>query len=247
MKSSEIPGVAGQVNQKILDELRRLRAALMAAAGKDPSDKPPPGSDIRELPVMKPQRNSQALSTGGRPAAGQPDDIITGWGLNNPQDLHSSGLRPVKCCVVDILTPVREPIAGILCRHSLRLKVPANLPEVCADPENIGRVILHLVRNAARYSRPGSVVTIKVQKNRGKVIVSVIDTGIGIPGPLLDKIFDRTREVKEHRFLFPGKLALCRRTIEAQGGKMWAVSRVGQGSRFSVSLPAYQETLNSKH
>jgi signal transduction histidine kinase len=111
---------------------------------------------------------------------------------------------------------------------------------VRADPEKTSWVLINFLTNAIRYTPEGSNIEIAIKRNGRDILFSVQDRGKGIDEKYLSKIFDRY-------FKVPGDfersgtglgLAISKEFIEAQGGKIWAESTVGEGSRFSFSLPA---------
>jgi len=115
---------------------------------------------------------------------------------------------------------------------------------VCAvAPDALRHILEHLMSNALKFTPAGGTVTVELKEAAGRVLLTVSDTGCGIPEERLETLFDR--------YLHPGQmdlqahglglgLPLCRRLAEAQGGTLLADSRVGQGSRFMLSLPLRQ-------
>lgn len=122
----------------------------------------------------------------------------------------------------------------------LRLDLPSDLPAVEADEAHIGQVVDNLVSNAFKYSL-GSTITIRGRARGGEVAVSVLDDGPGIPSDERDLVFERFfrgRAVAQSRT--PGSglgLFLCRRIVEAHGGRIW-LDPVPNGTSISFSLPA---------
>jgi signal transduction histidine kinase len=120
-------------------------------------------------------------------------------------------------------------------------EVPEDFPPVAADRERIHQVLMNLLDNAFRFTPPGGVVTVSAV-GRGEVSeVSVADTGPGIPSEHLPYVFERFYRVDPSRSREDGGtgigLAIARSVIEAHGGRIWAESRVGRGSRFTFALP----------
>ena len=123
--------------------------------------------------------------------------------------------------------------------HRLVIDVPATLPLVHADPRRVVQVVRNLVDNAIKFSPPGTTVTVKAESQPSIVVVSVHDEGIGIPPEHLDKIFDRFYRVERGGVRTTGVglgLSISKGLIEAMGGQITVVSRVGKGSTFSFSL-----------
>jgi len=98
-----------------------------------------------------------------------------------------------------------------------------------------------MVDNATKHSSEGSEITIEVKLGENEIIVSVADKGQGIPAELLDKIFDRFYQAES---IVTGRksgtglgLSICRRIVQAHNGRLWVESKLGEGSKFSFSLP----------
>jgi two-component system, OmpR family, sensor histidine kinase VicK len=106
---------------------------------------------------------------------------------------------------------------------------------VYADKGRIIQVISNLVSNAFNFTKKG-FVTITKRIEDGLVIVSVKDTGSGIDPQILPRLFTKftTRSEKGTGL----GLYICKRIIEAHGGKIWGENNVDQGATFSFSLPA---------
>lgn len=116
--------------------------------------------------------------------------------------------------------------------------VSDDVPNVLADPARIQHVFSNLLSNALKFSSSGQQVVVRAEASGGEVTFSVNDQGNGIPPELLTRIFD-----KFFRLYATGKadgaglgLAIAKDVVEAHGGKIWAESVIGQGSRFSFTL-----------
>jgi PAS domain S-box-containing protein len=125
----------------------------------------------------------------------------------------------------------------------LESDVPPGLT-VRADRHRLKQVLLNLLGNAIKFTPAGGVVRLTASRQEGAVAVAVQDTGIGIPPEEHEMIFAgfhqvgcSTRGIREGAGL---GLAIVRRLIEQQGGKIWVESEPGQGSRFTFRLPASQ-------
>jgi signal transduction histidine kinase len=130
-------------------------------------------------------------------------------------------------------------------RHGFAARVQAERPViVAADPDAIDRVIKNLLSNAVKYSPAGGRVTVSVSAApvSPMVEIAVEDEGVGIPPEALARIFDRYVRVADPATGgVPGLglgLSLVRTLVEAHGGRVFAASEPGRGSRFSVLLPA---------
>lgn len=118
--------------------------------------------------------------------------------------------------------------------------VPCSLI-IRADRDMLKRVLFNLVSNALKFSPRDATVAIGVQKEGSLVQVSVSDEGQGIPPEKLSAIFERFVQVDSaDRDKKGGSglgLAICKTIVELHGGRIWAKSRLGQGSTFCFTLP----------
>ena len=118
-------------------------------------------------------------------------------------------------------------------------------PKVLVDKEKMLLVIHNLVDNSLRYSPPGGKVQVALSQNKKEVVFSIEDFGIGIPEEQKARLFEkffRASNAKQTYTEGTGLgLYLSKNIIEAHEGKIWAESKVGQGSTFSFSLPIRQE------
>jgi PAS domain S-box-containing protein len=120
----------------------------------------------------------------------------------------------------------------------LETEVDENLPEVRADLEKVVFVFVNLLNNAIRYSKQNDEIKLQANKNYREVRFSVIDRGPGISKEDQEKLFQRFTQVgKKTRQGWGLGLAISKEFVQAQGGKIWVESEVGQGSKFIFSLP----------
>ncbi len=124
---------------------------------------------------------------------------------------------------------------------TLRLQAAAPLPGIVMDPDKLRQVLLNLLHNAVKFTIEGEVLLAVAAKD-GSVVFSVRDTGLGIPPHALERIFDKFFKVEEDvRWSTSGAglgLAICRQIVDHYGGRVEVESTPGQGSCFSVTLPA---------
>lgn len=112
------------------------------------------------------------------------------------------------------------------------------LPAVKADAEKTGWVLNNFLTNAIKYSSAGNKIVMNIKRIEGFVQFSVLDYGHGIPGEYLPKIFDRFFKVPGSDKTGTGLgLAISKEFIEAEGGKIWVKSKIGEGSEFGFDLP----------
>jgi len=136
--------------------------------------------------------------------------------------------------VVDLIRPAAEA-KGL----QITIAVPRDLPAGWADPQHFDQILANLLANAVKFTERGSV-TIAARANRGEIVVSVTDTGIGIAAAAQGYIFDEFRqEDASTTRQFGGTglgLAIAKKLVELQGGRIWLESTPGRGSTFSFSV-----------
>jgi len=122
---------------------------------------------------------------------------------------------------------------------TLRLEVPAGLPEVRGDERRLEQVLVNLVHNAVKFTPPGGVVVLSAAMEGGVVRFAVRDTGVGIPEDDLSRIFERF--YKADRARSGGGtglgLSIARHIIEAHRGRIWVESEEDLGSSFFFTIP----------
>jgi len=111
-----------------------------------------------------------------------------------------------------------------------------------ADGEQVRQVISNLIDNAIKYTEPGGRVEIALETRGAEVVVSVRDTGVGIPEIDLARVFERFYRIDKSRARDAGGtglgLAIVKHLVEAQGGRVWVESRQPGGSAFFFALRA---------
>lgn len=116
-----------------------------------------------------------------------------------------------------------------------------HLPELLVDAAKIEQVLNNLITNAAKFSEPGSTVTVSLSRQPEAVVVSVKDEGRGIPEAELGRLFKpfgRTSVQSATGEKSTGLgLVIVRKIVEGHQGKIWVESEFGKGSTFYFSLP----------
>jgi signal transduction histidine kinase len=125
--------------------------------------------------------------------------------------------------------------------HRFMVDFPEHFPIVDADPDRIRQVLRNLLDNAVKYSPDGGLVITRGQCDEDEIVVSVADQGVGISPEHLNRLFDKFFRVdsgRGHHVVGSGLgLPISRTIVEAHGGRIWAESKVGQGSTFHFTLP----------
>jgi two-component system phosphate regulon sensor histidine kinase PhoR len=150
-------------------------------------------------------------------------------------------LRLFPSALAALVEPAVERLHPQAARADVALTVilPDELPQVMVDADRIRQVVINLVHNAIKFTPPGGYVTVTARAVHDGIVVSVADTGIGIPAEDLPRIFERF--YKADRARSGGGtglgLAIAKHTIQAHNGRLWVESVEGKGSTFSFSLP----------
>ena len=163
--------------------------------------------------------------------------------LNDAALLRSQ--QPLKLKDTDIVQLVEElchraePLAEQL---GLQLRFVCDLRQhICAvAPRNLEQLLYHLLSNSFKFTPAGGTVTVELRRSGKQLLLSVTDTGCGIEEQRLETLFDRYlhENIMDPRPHGLGLgLPLCRCIAEGHGGSIMAESKVGVGSRFTVSLP----------
>ncbi|HEO8420291.1 cell wall metabolism sensor histidine kinase WalK [Niallia sp. FSL W8-0635] len=123
-------------------------------------------------------------------------------------------------------------------------KLPKKAAFVEIDEDKLTQVLDNIISNAMKYSPEGGNITFSIKEQEQQIIVSVSDNGVGIPKENIDKIFDRFYRVDKARTRKLGGtglgLAIAKEMVEAHGGRIWASSKEGKGTKISFTLPYIQ-------
>jgi PAS domain S-box-containing protein len=146
---------------------------------------------------------------------------------------------PVAMVLADVLTSIRPAAAAksIAVHSSIGPDVT-----VFADRIRFKQILFNLLSNAVKFTPEGGKIWVEATERRGRLTVSVSDTGLGIPIEEQEAIFDAfhqagatTKGIKEGTGL---GLAITRRLVEEHGGRIWVESEPGKGARLSFTIPA---------
>ena len=139
-----------------------------------------------------------------------------------------------------LVQEIVENVQGTTQSHHLILEEQAQA-EIFGDRDRIGQVLINLLNNAIKYSPRADTVLVRVAKDRGQVIVSVQDFGIGIAKEHQHKIFERFYQVNDpQEKTYPGLgigLFISCEIVRRHGGQLWVESKKDEGATFHCSLP----------
>jgi heavy metal sensor kinase len=144
----------------------------------------------------------------------------------------------LKRVTADAVTQLRPLADGL--KIALAAKLAA--VQVMGDPVRLGQVVTNLVTNAVRYNRPGGQVRVRLATEDGRAVLTVEDTGFGIPEVDRPHIFERFYRVAKDRSRLSGGsglgLAITKSIVEGHGGTIGFTSAVDKGTTFEVRVPA---------
>jgi two-component system phosphate regulon sensor histidine kinase PhoR len=124
---------------------------------------------------------------------------------------------------------------------TLEIEVPSGLPAVHGDASLLRDVLQNLLDNAIQYTPAGGHIHVNAAAKGGEAVITVSDTGIGIPASDKERIFERFYRVDAARSREAGGtglgLSIAKHIVEAHNGRLWVDSVIGEGSRFSFSIP----------
>lgn len=129
-----------------------------------------------------------------------------------------------------------------------KYNIQASLPKIYADKERLIQVMINLLSNALKFTEKGYIACKAELKNK-EILVSVEDTGTGIPESDIDKIFEKFKQVGDIMRDKPKGtglgLPISKQIIEAHGGKIWVESQVGKGSVFYFTIPLRNKEVSN--
>jgi signal transduction histidine kinase len=123
---------------------------------------------------------------------------------------------------------------------ALGIELADDAGEAYGDQRRVRQVLVNLLANAVKFTRPGGSVTVAAHATDTDIVVTVRDTGIGIAPDDLARVFDVFRQVGSPERAQEGTglgLSLSRRFLDLHGGEIWATSEPGVGSAFTFRLP----------
>jgi PAS domain S-box-containing protein len=148
---------------------------------------------------------------------------------------------------ISVLPVVKQVVDQTRARsvdRPIHLPLKPGLPLVFADRDFVAEILVNLLDNADKYSSPGNVVSIDVRADQTEVVLSVRDSGPGIPDEALGRIFDKFYRAEggdsQSSYGYGLGLYVCRSLVKAQGGHIWAENHPDGGAVFSFTLPVWQ-------
>jgi signal transduction histidine kinase len=152
--------------------------------------------------------------------------------------------RTIDFKAISLRALVEEEMAQHLKRHEARkMSVSENgaLPRAKGSADYVRHVISNLLENAEKYSPRQEAIDVELRREGDEIVVRVLDRGVGVTEEEAEHIFEafyRSPRVTSGSSGMGIGLSVCKRLVEEQGGRIWAVPRPGGGSEFGFSLPA---------
>jgi signal transduction histidine kinase len=144
--------------------------------------------------------------------------------------------------VAEIIERAAALTSGSFEQYGLELisEIEDGLPDIVGDKNRLEQVMINLISNAMKFTEKGSILC-RARKINNEIIISVVDTGKGIPDVEQEKIFEK---FKQTGTTIKGKpkgtglgLPICKEIVKHHGGRIWVESDLGKGSTFSFTLP----------
>jgi len=131
-------------------------------------------------------------------------------------------------------------------RIQIRIIEPDGPTLIEADRDKIKQVILNLLSNAIKYNRSNGSIILKTELRESKMIISVQDTGVGIPEDAVGHIFEKFYRVRENEAKASGTglgLSICKQIVQGHGGTIEIKSKLGIGTNVLIGLPRVSKTI----
>ena len=144
--------------------------------------------------------------------------------------------------VVDLLYECKDVMNSKADEEKIRIQIeaPDKMPALEADRDKIKQVILNLLSNAIKYNRLNGSIILHGNFNADEILITIQDTGIGIPEDALPHLFQKFYRVRENETKAAGTglgLSICKQIVQGHGGRLEVKSKIGVGTAFTVHLP----------
>jgi signal transduction histidine kinase len=153
--------------------------------------------------------------------------------------------------IEEVVSEVHETMALYAKKNEVELSLESveELPKAKFDRAKIIQVLTNLVSNAIKFTHEKGRVSVNIQHQNEELIITVSDTGMGIPKEALPKIFERFYRVKQQGKEIHGTglgLAIVHKIVMMHNGRIEVASELGQGTTFTVFLPLDSKPLQKK-
>jgi PAS domain S-box-containing protein len=159
-------------------------------------------------------------------------------------EIGELSLQPEPISVQPVVRRVMKQTRARIATRPTHFPDKPGLPMVYADRDWVAEVLVNLLDNADKYSPPGEEVFLEVRAEQTEVTISIRDCGPGLSPEDIERVFDKfyRTDSSDSQVAYGYGLGLyvCRRLVEAQGGRIWAENHPDGGSVFSFTLPVWQ-------
>ncbi|MCE7039923.1 HAMP domain-containing sensor histidine kinase [Dyadobacter sp. CY312] len=186
-----------------------------------------------EIPSGEQKEMITAIQASGERANKLISQILQTSSVRNDLVLNLVALEEIVQSCIDMLSYKANEKQQVFEYHFHRVTL-------AADREKIWRVFSNLLSNAIKFSPAGGIITVNLERQTSKILLSVHDNGIGIPDSLKDQIFRPFNSAKRSGTAgeqsFGIGLSICKQIVEAHGGRIWYESQMGLGTTFFVEM-----------
>lgn len=149
----------------------------------------------------------------------------------------------------DLVSVARDALVTVktATRSQLEYRLDAQIDKcnINIDKQRIRQVFINLLTNANKFTMEGSI-TITIQRDDKNAIISVADTGTGIPSDKFEKVFERFEKLNEDKQGSGLGLAMCKFIIEHYGGRIWIDKKYTEGTQFVFSIPFNHNVIDEE-
>ncbi len=235
---SEVMSLRQILSQMVVHDLRTPLTSLLA------------GLEAAECLSSLTPEQSECIETaigGGQALLGMVNDLLE---ICRMEDC-ALALEPAAVDVPSLVQSALSQVAPLAQSKGLQLclGVAPGMPALWGDEDKLERALVNLLGNAVKFTPEGGVVStaawfVPRPERRDAFVLSVSDTGEGIPLEARGKIFDKFGQVHARRAGHVAStglgLTFCKMVVEAHGGRIWVDSELGCGSTFALAIPAHQ-------
>ncbi len=221
---ADLDGFAADAAHELRTPLATLRAELESVIQGNPS--------LAEY---------EAILVSFQVEVGRMSRVVTDLFTLARMDMRHNALHKELIRLGPLLEDARETWKPMASLRNIQIAVLGGDAEVFGDPVALRRVFMNLVENAVKYNREGGQIKVSLEREDGKVLIEVSDTGLGISPEHLPKLFRRFFRADQGRSRESGGaglgLAICKSFVESHEGKISISSSLGLGTTFRVELP----------
>jgi signal transduction histidine kinase len=184
-------------------------------------------------------RYGELIKGEGKKLSGMVEQILEFAGANSGRQKYSFSNVSITDVVSDALSECRPLVESG--GFEIETDLQSGLPTISADRTALSSAIQNLIANSVKYSNGSKWIRVAAANGGGRIKITVEDGGLGISAGELKQIFEpfyRSKPVVDAQISGNGLgLNLVRNIVEAHGGKVWAESKLGSGSKFTIELP----------